>query len=151
MHTGLNAGGVFPGRIPFPAPASVRPCVFTYEHKDILAWARKAIAADALATASVGDAARIAEFNKIASDQKRAVLDAIKKVNFAYLQVHRAGATPSENEFTLEPVQPLTKTGVLEHLTRNLYPPAYLAEHIQNPSQRVNRTRSRSDKMTDAS
>jgi energy-coupling factor transporter ATP-binding protein EcfA2 len=101
-------------------------------HKDILAWARKAIAADALATASVGDAGRIAEFNKIAADQKRAVLDAIKKVNFAYLQVHRAGATPGENEFTLEPVQPLTKTGVLEHLTRNLYPPAYLAEHIQN-------------------
>ncbi|MFA5262785.1 MAG: hypothetical protein WC378_03100 [Opitutaceae bacterium] len=101
-------------------------------HKDILAWARKAIAADALATASEGDSTRIAEFNKIAADQKRAVLDAIKKVNFAYIQVHRAGATAGENEFTLEPVQPLNKIGVLEHLTRNLYPSAYLAEHIEN-------------------
>ncbi len=101
-------------------------------HKDILAWARKAIAADALATASAGDSTRIAEFNKIAADQKRTVLDAIKKVNFAYVQVHRAGTTAGENEVTLEPVQPLNKTGVLEHLTRNLYPRAYLAEHIQN-------------------
>ena len=100
-------------------------------NKDILAWARKAIAAEALATATTGDAEKVKEFTKISADQKKAVLDAIKKVNFAYVQIHRAGASAAESEFFLEPLQPLTKDGVLQHLARKVYPSAYLAEHIQ--------------------
>jgi hypothetical protein len=100
-------------------------------NKDVLAWAKKAIAAEALATAA-GDADKVREFTRIAADQKSAVADAIKKVNYAYVQVHHTGATAAEGEYTLEPVQPVTKDGVLQHLSRNLFPSAFLAEHIQN-------------------
>lgn len=101
-------------------------------NKDILAWAKKAIAAETLAAASSGDSEKTREFTKIAGDQKSAVTDAIKKVNYAYVQIHSTGATPADSEYTLEPVQPLTKEAVLQHLSRNLFPSAYLAEHIQN-------------------
>jgi len=100
-------------------------------NKDILAWARKAIAAEALATATTSDADKLREFSKIATDQKVAVTEAIKKVNYAYVQIHRTGATPAEGEYTLEPVQPLTKQTVLTHLARNLFPAAFVAEHMQ--------------------
>lgn len=100
-------------------------------NKDILIWAKKAIAAEALATAVSGDSEKVREFTKIGSDQKSAVTDAIKKVNYAYVQIHRYGATATDSEYTLEPVQPLTKDAVLQHLSRNLFPSAYLAEHIQ--------------------
>ena len=99
--------------------------------RDILSWARKAIAAEALATATTGDAEKLREFSKIASDQKTAVTEAIKKVNYAYVQIHRTGATPAEGEYTLEPVQPLTKQTVLTQLARNLFPAAFIAEHMQ--------------------
>lgn len=98
---------------------------------DILAWTRKAIAAEALATATTGDAEKVREFTKISSDQKSSVIEAIKKVNYAYVQVHRTGATPEDGEYTLEPVQPLAKQTVLTHLARNLFPAAYIAEHMQ--------------------
>mgnify|MGYP000184201014 CR=1 FL=1 len=100
-------------------------------NKDILSWARKAIAAEALATATTGDADKAREFSKIAGDQKTAVTEAIKKVNYAYVQIHRTGATPVESEHTLEPVQPLTKQTVLTHLARNLFPSTFVAEHMQ--------------------
>ena len=100
-------------------------------HKDLLAWARKAIAADALAQ-TAGDAARAGEFAKIAGDHKRAVLDAIKKVNYAFVQVHLYGATAKESEFSLEPVPNMAKEMVLQHLSRNVFPEALLAEHIQD-------------------
>src|ERR1017187_4366119 len=66
------------------------------------------------------------------SDQKSAVTDAIKKINYAYVQIHSTGTTASEGEYTLEPVQPLTKEATLLHLSRNLFPSAYLAEHMQS-------------------
>jgi hypothetical protein len=100
-------------------------------NKDIIAWARKAIAAEALASATSGDSDKVKEFTKIAADQKTAVLDAIKKVNFAYVQVNQTGATAAEGVYTLEPVQPLMKDAVLQHLARNLFPSAFLAEHMQ--------------------
>jgi hypothetical protein len=103
-------------------------------NKDILSWARKAIAAEALANATTTDADKLREFTKIATDQKTSVLDAIKKVNYAYVQIHRTGATPAEGEYTLEPVQPLNKQTVLTHLARNLFPAAFIAEHMQGRS-----------------
>ncbi len=101
-------------------------------NKDIIAWARKSIAAEVLAPGAANDPEKLKEFTKIAGDRKSDVIDAIKKVNFAYVQVHRTGATAAEGEYTLEPVQPLSKDAVLLHLARNLFPSAYIAEHIQN-------------------
>jgi hypothetical protein len=101
-------------------------------NKDIISWARKAIAAEALVNAASGDAEKVKEFTKIAGEQKTAVIEAIKKVNFAYVQIHRTGATSEDGEYTLEPVQPLSKDAVHQHLARSLFPSTYLAEHIQN-------------------
>lgn len=106
-------------------------------NKDVLAWAKKAVAAEALASAASGDSEKVREFTKIASDQKSAVTDAIRKVNYAYIQIHRTGAAASDGEYTLEPVQPLTKEAVFQHLSRNLFPSAYLAEHMQNRAQEL--------------
>jgi hypothetical protein len=101
-------------------------------NKDVLAWAKKAMAAETLAASPNGDSEKMREFTKIASDQKASVTDAIKKVNYAYVQIHRTGPTAADAEYTLEPIQPLNKESVLLHISRNLFPSAYIAEHIQN-------------------
>ena len=96
----------------------------------LLAYAKRWIAADFLSR-TAGDAPRSAEFSKIGSEDKKNATDYLRKTNFAYVQILRYGPSEKECEFQRENLPAgCTRQEVIQHLSRTLYPPTLIQEHL---------------------
>jgi hypothetical protein len=97
---------------------------------DLLKYAKTWLAADYLAR-NAGDAIKTQEFTRIGTDDKKNALDSLRKTNFAFVQVVRYGATPSDCDFQRESLpSAASREQIVQHILRTLYPGSRVQEHL---------------------
>jgi hypothetical protein len=97
---------------------------------DLLAYAKRAIAADALLpTASTTD--RRKRYESIAGKERRDLRDFLRSAGLVYIRVEKWADRPEESVFEQEPLgQASNKEEILQHLRTKIYPQQFIQEHI---------------------
>lgn len=99
-------------------------------NSDLLKYAKTWLAADYLAR-TAGDAIKTQEFTRIGTDDKKNALDFLRKTNFAFVQVVRYGATPSDCDFQRESLPAAaSREQIVQHISRTVYPGSRVQEHL---------------------
>jgi hypothetical protein len=98
---------------------------------DLLSAAKRHAAAANLA-ASARTAERRDRYEKIASRERRVILDALKQAALVYIRVERWGENIGGTVFEIEPLaQSSSREDVVNFLRTQVYPQAYFAEHLR--------------------
>jgi hypothetical protein len=101
-----------------------------HKNPDLIKYAQNSLSAERLAQ-TADDAARRDEFTKIGNEDKKNALDYLRKTNFAFVQIVRYGASATDSEFQRENLpSAATREQIIQHVLRQLYPPAYVQEHL---------------------
>lgn len=104
-------------------------------NKDILAAAKRAIAASNLAP-SASTSERRNRYENISSQERRNVRDFIKTAGLVYIRVEEWGDRPGDSIFELESLgQAWDKQAILEYLRKQIYPQALFLEHLKEKLQ----------------
>lgn len=102
-----------------------------FTNPDLLAFAKKSIAADDLAP-SAASAERRKRYESITAKERRNVRDTIKASGLMYVRVERWSNHPEDTSFELESLgKTWNKEEVLRYLRTHIYPPPLIQEHIQ--------------------
>ncbi len=98
-------------------------------NKDLTKWAQRALAADELA--KTPDAARRAEYERIAREERRYILDALRRAGLLYIRVEQYGTASSEDSYEEEGLgNALTREDVVTKLSQDFYPTQQITEHL---------------------
>jgi len=104
-------------------------------NKDLLKYGQRALAAEALGT-SASDANARNEFAKISGEEKTHATNSLKKANLVYVQIDKFGETAGDCEFQFENLpQGKSKSEILDHLRRTIYPQTLLEEHLADRAE----------------
>lgn len=101
-----------------------------FTNPDLLAFAKKSIAADDLAP-SAASAERRKRYETIAGKERRNVRDTIKASSLMYVRIEKWSNRPEDTAFELESLgQAWNKEDVLRYLRTHIYPEPRIQEHI---------------------
>jgi hypothetical protein len=101
-----------------------------FTNRDLLAFAKKSIAADDLAP-SAASAERRKRYETIAGKERRNVRDTIKASGLMYVRIEKWSNRPEDTVFELESLgQAWNKEEVLRYLRTHIYPEPLIQEHI---------------------
>lgn len=99
--------------------------------KDLLKWAKRILAAKDLAK-NPKKSSRQAEYVRIASDDKKLVVDKIKKAGLVFVSWEVYGESVMDDRIELEPLAgDLSKEKVLEKLNQEYFPVNRFREHLE--------------------
>jgi hypothetical protein len=96
-------------------------------HPDLLKWAKRLLAAQALLEMKP-DAARRAEYERIGREDRGHILAQIRRAGLIYVKFELGSAGTSVEEESLGPGA--TKEDVVGVLNQKIYPPQLMAEHL---------------------
>ena len=100
-------------------------------NRDLLKWAKRVIAADELA-ATTREAERKADYERIGREDRKNILDQLRRAGLYYVRVDRDAATAAVDAFEEESLGPaVSKEEIVRRLFENFYPTQRIAEHIQ--------------------
>jgi hypothetical protein len=98
--------------------------------RDLIKWGQRALAAAELEP-TTHEAARIAEYQRIAREDKKNILDALRRAGLVYLRVERYGPDPTSDVLEEENLGgATTREDVVAKLSQDIYPTQLLAEHL---------------------
>ncbi len=101
-----------------------------FTNPDLLAFAKKSIAADDLAP-SAASAERRKRYETIAGKERRNVRDTVKASGLMYVRIEKWSNRPEDTVFELESLgQAWNKEDVLRYLRAHIYPEPLIQEHI---------------------
>lgn len=99
---------------------------------DLLAAARRYAAANALAP-NAKNAERRDRYEKIASRERKLMLETLKQAGLAYARVEQWADSADLSTFEIEPLgQATSREEVINHLRTQVYPQTYFVEHIRD-------------------
>lgn len=105
-------------------------------NRDLLKWGQRVLAAEELI--ATPDTPRKADYERIAREDRKAILDALRRGGLIYMRVERYGATHAEDVFEEESVgSGLTREEVVQRLSQEIFPVQLIAEHIASRSAEV--------------
>lgn len=97
---------------------------------DLLKWAKRHLAAQGLAV-SAPDAERRSQYERISREDKKNVVDAIRRAGLIYLRFDKFGATSADDLVEEESLGNASdKDGVLTSLSQSLFPVQLIEEHL---------------------
>lgn len=96
-------------------------------HPDLLKWAKRLLAAQALSDMT-REAARRAEYERIARDDRGHILGQVRRSGLIYVKFEAGTGGLDVEEESLGPA--MSKEDVLTVLNQRIYPPQLLAEHL---------------------
>ena len=101
-----------------------------FTNPDLLAFAKKSIAADDLAP-SAASAERRKRYETIAGKERRNVRDTVKASGLMYVRIEKWSNRPEDTVFEMESLgQAWNKEDVLRYLRAHIYPEPLIQEHI---------------------
>jgi hypothetical protein len=103
-------------------------------HPDLLKWARRLLAAQALADMT-REATRRAEYDRIGREDRGHIVGQIRRSGLIYVKFEAGPAGPVVEEESLGPA--VSKEDVLAVLNQRMYPPQLLAEHLMRRLEQV--------------
>jgi hypothetical protein len=99
--------------------------------KDLLKWAKRILAAKDLAKSPI-KTSRQAEYNRIASEDKKFIVEKIRKANLVFVSWEIFGESVTDDRIELEPLPgDLSKDKVLEKLNQEYFPVNRFREHLE--------------------
>ncbi|MBC8392356.1 MAG: AAA family ATPase, partial [Deltaproteobacteria bacterium] len=99
--------------------------------KDLLKWAKRFLAAKDLAESTINTARRN-DYHRIASTDKRYIIERIKKAGLVFVSWEKYGSSVVEDQVELEPLPgDLSKDKVLEKLNQDYFPMLRFKEHLE--------------------
>ncbi|MBI2504357.1 MAG: hypothetical protein HYW07_14125 [Candidatus Latescibacteria bacterium] len=99
-------------------------------HRDLIKWAQRNLAASELLGNSQ-DAARKAEYERLAREDHKNILETLRRAGLIYLRVERYGSKAEEDEFVEESLGNSTsKEDVVSRLSQDFYPTPLIAEDL---------------------
>ena len=99
-------------------------------NRDLLKWAQRVLAADELA-ATAHDVPRKAEYERLARDDRKSILETIRRAGLIYVRPEAGVAGSADCSFEEEVLATVvTKEEVVQHLSQDIYPIQRLAEHL---------------------
>jgi hypothetical protein len=114
--------------------------------RDLIKWGQRALAAAELEP-TTHEAPRIAEYQRIAREDKKNILDALRRAGLVYLRVERYGSDPTTDGFEEETLgSAVTREDVVAKLSQDVFPTQLLAEHL---GKRLDELRGRTVKDID--
>lgn len=99
--------------------------------KDLLKWAKRVLAAKALAEGTK-KASQKAEYERIVRSDQSYILDRIKKAGLLFISWDKYGASVEDDQVELEPVAgDCSKDKVIEAISQQFYPQLVFKEHLE--------------------
>jgi len=103
-------------------------------NRDVIKWGQRVLAADEL-TATTQEAPRRAEYERIAREDRKAILDALRRGGLIYMRVEKHGGAEAEDVFEEESLGTAqTREDVVQRLSQEVFPVQLIAEHIASRS-----------------
>jgi len=102
-----------------------------FRNEDVCKWAARVLAAEALYS-SIQDSAKRAIYDRIGKEDRRLIIDTIKRAGFIYVRIEKFGATMGDDIFEEEPLSAYVKEDIIRALNNDLYPERRVAEHIHS-------------------
>ena len=100
-------------------------------HRDLLKWAQRQLAAQELA-GTARNAARRAEYERIAREDRNNCIDTIKRAGLVFIRWEQYGDTPNKDRIEEEAIPGTTKEDVLNFLSQQLFPTQLFEEHLSS-------------------
>ena len=99
-------------------------------HEDLLKWAKRIRAANGLVEMTP-DAARRAEYERIAREDRRHILDGIRRAGLLYLRIDHYGPNANEDRTEEELLGPASsREEVVNFISQQLFPTQLFEEHV---------------------
>ncbi len=100
-------------------------------HPDLLKWAKRLIAAQDL-VGMTQDASRRAEYDRIGREDRKHILDVLRRAGLLFIKFEAYGARPEEDRVEEESLgNASTKEDVLAALSQHLFPVQLFVEHLR--------------------
>lgn len=98
--------------------------------RHLLKWAQRSLAAAEL-VASTQEAARRDAYERIGRDDRKNILDQLRRAGLIYVRVEKGAGDAAEEVFEEEALgSAVTREDVIGRLSQEIYPIQYLAEHL---------------------
>jgi hypothetical protein len=98
-------------------------------NRDLVKWGQRVLAAEELI--ATPETPRKADYERIAREDRKAILDALRRGGLIYMRVEKYGDTVAEDVFEEESVGTgLTREEVVQRLSQEVFPVQLVAEHI---------------------
>lgn len=106
-------------------------------NRDLIKWAQRVLAAEELIV-TTQETPRKADYERIAREDRKAILDALRRGGLTYMRVEKYGAAVAEDVFEEESLgSAMTREDVVLRLSQDVFPMELIAEHIANRSAEV--------------
>lgn len=105
--------------------------------KDLLKWAKRVLAAKAIA-GSTSKASQKADYERITRTDQSYIIDRIKKAGLVFVSWDKYGTSVEEDQVELEPISgDCSKDKVLEALSQQFYPELVFKEHLESRLEHI--------------
>ncbi|MBW2106343.1 MAG: hypothetical protein JRI26_10055 [Deltaproteobacteria bacterium] len=100
-------------------------------HRDLLKWAQRQLAAQELA-GSAQDSGRRTTYERIGREDKGHCMDTIKRAGLIYIHWENYGSSAKDDQVEKESVPGTTKEDVRNYLSQQLFPTQLFEEHLSS-------------------
>jgi hypothetical protein len=106
-------------------------------NRDLIKWGQRVLAAEELIV-TTQETPRKADYERIAREDRKLILDELRRGGLTYVRVEKYGAAVAEDEFAEERLgNAQTREEVVVKLSQEIFPVQLIAEHIGNRSVEV--------------